>query len=820
MRSSKSKAARNAATWCMVWLALGLICGTPRPQAEEAPQPLQLEVLINNVAIKMVGSFVRFPDNRIGATPTELQQLGLRVADNRDPGRIVLLDDIPTLKYEYLERSQTLKISVADTYRRAQAFDLNGQAQRSAGRARADWGAVLNYDFLASSNGFQGPLASYNRSLLVDGRAFSPYGTFSQSAILRGSLGDTADILRLDTSFRYSDDERMITYTAGDAISSGLAWSRPIRMGGFQAQSNFALRPDLITMPLPSMAGTAAVPSTVDIYVNNVKTFSRQVEAGPFSINNVPLISGGGNAQLVIRNSAGHEVQSNIPFYASPSLLAPELMAWSVEAGLPRLSYGSGSDIYVGSPVGSATLRRGIFDWLTVEAHAEGGAGIANAGAGAVIKTGNFGVAGVALAGSTGGRGGGLQSYLSYETSLFGFNFSASTQRSFGSYTDLASATARFQSASLTSQQYSGFFNFLPLAALTPPPLPTISAYAPIYTDFEPPRAIDRMTISLPLRFDPCASVSGSFIHLEDSSGVTSDILSVSYTRSLPFGVSLFATAFDARGPARNIGLFAGLSLPLGRSASATTSVSASRGNTAMVADAAKSIGVEPGSYGWHIRDAEGTAVDRQASASYRSNFGAVQVGASQNSSNSSAALELRGSIVTMDRSVFLSNWIDDSFAVVDVGAPGITVLSENRPVGTTNAKGLLLVPTLRGYQGNKITVDPVNLPVDAEIDTTREIVAPADRAGVLVRFQTRSDATAALVTFAGSDGRLIQAGSVGRLDNGQEFVVGYDGQAYIRGLEASNRASIEMRTGRCDAAFPFSPAPGEQAHIGPVSCR
>ena len=216
----------------------------------------------------------------------------------------------------------------------------------------------------------------------------------------------------------------MISYGAGDIINGGLAWSRPIRMGGLQSQSNFSLRPDLITTPLPTLGGSAAVPSTVDVYVNNIKTFSQDVGTGPFSVSNVPLISGAGNAELVIRDSAGHETRSSSPFYASASLLAPGLSSWSVEAGLPRLSYGSTSDAYIESPLGSATLRRGICDGLTMEAHAEGGAGVANGGVGAVIKTGTIGVAAAAISGSS-SAGVGSQTYISYETRLLGIDISA-----------------------------------------------------------------------------------------------------------------------------------------------------------------------------------------------------------------------------------------------------------------------------------------------------------------------------------------------------------------------------------------------------------
>ena len=40
-------------------------------------------------------------------------------------------------------------------------------------------------------------------------------------------------------------------------------WTRPVRLGGGQVQRNFGIRPDLITMPLPSLSSSAAVASTV-----------------------------------------------------------------------------------------------------------------------------------------------------------------------------------------------------------------------------------------------------------------------------------------------------------------------------------------------------------------------------------------------------------------------------------------------------------------------------------------------------------------------------------------------------------------------------
>ena len=145
-----------------------------------------------------------------------------------------------------------------------------------------------------------------------------------------------------------------------------------------------------------------------------------------------------------------------------------------------------------------------------------------------------------------------------------------------------------------------------------------------------------------------------------------------------------------------------------------------------------------------------------------------------------------------MGGDVFFSNWIDDGFGVVSTGAPGVGVLYENQPVGVTDSKGMLLVPTLRSYEKNNIAIDPTDLPVDAEVEGTSQIVAPANHGGVLVNFKVHDDTNSALVIFATADGGFVPAGSPGKIEGGDDFVVGYDGEAFIKNLRGSNVATVE----------------------------
>jgi outer membrane usher protein len=181
----------------------------------------------------------------------------------------------------------------------------------------------------------------------------------------------------------------------------------------------------------------------------------------------------------------------------------------------------------------------------------------------------------------------------------------------------------------------------------------------------------------------------------------------------------------------------------------------------------------------------------------------------------------VQGSIAAMSGGVFLSNRIDDAFAVVDAGAPGVDVEYENRPVGKTNARGQLLIPDLRSYQRNQITIDPRGLPVDADVPTTQSVIAPPDRSGVKVSFGIKTEVKAAVVILAEKNGKFVAPGSRGRLENSAEvFVVGYDGRAYVRGLADTNTVTITLASGECRASFPFTSRKNSQVVIGPVVCQ
>ena len=86
-----------------------------------------------------------------------------------------------------------------------------------------------------------------------------------------------------------------------------------MRVGGLQVSRNFAIRPDLVTYPLPQFAGQAAIPSTVDLYIDNFRTQSASVNPGPFVIDNGPRINGAGQATVVTTDALGRRSAPQSP---------------------------------------------------------------------------------------------------------------------------------------------------------------------------------------------------------------------------------------------------------------------------------------------------------------------------------------------------------------------------------------------------------------------------------------------------------------------------------------------------------------------------
>jgi outer membrane usher protein len=763
-----------------------------------AGRDLYLEVFINDVSTGLVGNFRETPDGGLLCAVDELSQVGIKpVASAIGPDGWVRVDRLPGVEYRLDEETQQIFVTTGIEGRSTNEINMAPGITEERIEPTASWGGVLNYSLFASSNSltrdegnlFQGVSGDF------DARVFSPFGTLNQSFVAGYSDGELNDFVRLNTTWTYSDVNRMMTYRAGDFVSGGLSWTRPVYLGGFQAQRNFALRSDLVTMPLPSFKGTAAVPSTLEVYTQNAQTYSAPVGEGPFELNNLPIYSGGGEARVVLRDSLGRETETTLPFYASNKMLASGLLDFSMEAGAPRRNFGTDSFDYDERVYGVATARYGLSDWLTLEAHAEGGEDLLNGGVGAIFPLAHFGVGSIAVAGSRHDDEIAALINATAEIEYNDWTFFGRVQRTFGEYHDIASVTADAQT------------DFPDLA------------HAEIFSP-QTPKAIEQLAVSVPMPLE-MSSLNLSYTHIEDVGGQESQVVGVSYNQQVLKNVSLYASAFVDLEKEDTFGVFAGLSMPLGGDYSATAGVDATADGARVMASVAKAERLENGNFSWRAQTSEGKTPHRSASATYRSPWARFEAGVQQADKDFRATAQADGAIAVAGGGVFATNRIHDAFAVVDVGAADVDVLYQNRSYGKTNSNGKILVTGLNSYEKNTLAIDPKSLPVDAEIPATKEVVVPAGQSGVRVDFGVKTDTKAALVNLVDASGAALEVGLSGRIEGSdQEFVIGYDGQAYVGGLSGNNTLLVDLGDGReCRATFSYQSKKGEQALIEAVPC-
>ncbi len=753
--------------------------------AANADLTLLLEVELNGQSTGKVAEFIMHR-GRLAARASDLLDLGLKIPDERgaNPERLVTLSDLPGVSYTVDQVNLVLHIttaptSLAPTILRPQLRDrLEDRRVIESGN-----GATLNYDVVNTVvSGQTGATGSF------EARAFSPLGILSSGWLayagnISNSAGNSHPV-RLDSSYTYADINTLRRYTAGDFITSGLSWSRPVRIAGVQVRSDFSMRPDLITFPMPSVKGAAAVPSSVQVLADGNVVASGQINSGPFEVPQLPVVSGAGTISLAMTNALGQQVVVNQPFYASSAMLAPGLQTFAVQAGPVRRRFGSASYDF-GKLAGVGSYRRGMTPKLTLEGTAEGTPGTFVAGGGGVTQIGTLGVVNYSAAGSFGSDHSGGQ--FSAGAQRIGRKFSMGGSATFASrrYWDVAAmngnGTVRKQLSAFTSVS----LRRLGTAG---------GAYAAVNQDASP----------RPL-------IAGGV------QAQNSRIISANYSIQAHH-IAYFASLFKTFGDSGSTGLQVGMTIPIGKRNS--VDVSASSDGYGQV-DVQKPV-TDIGDWGYEAYVAAGNSNHEFAQMAHKTLKGLFSAGVDSNEGATTVRLESQGALSFADRGLFLSNWVYDSFAIVDTNPMRhVEVFEENREVGKTGSSGRLLVPDMRAFELNHLSIAANELPADVNIhDASREI-RPQDRSGVVVKFAMKIS-HGALLHLVDESGIAVPVGSAARLlATGVVVPVGYDGDAYVEDLAPQNELSVERPDGRrCSVTFNYRPIPGEIPSVGPLLCK
>lgn len=752
--------------------------GEIRPATDDGV-PLFLLVSLNGVATGLIVEFVWFSDaDRIGILPSDLKDIGLT-----PPGSarsILLLDDIPGLSYHYDAAAQEIEISAAPARLRRRV--IKGRTRATYAEPQPGYGALLNYHLTGNigsnvlSDGFQ----VENMFASLEGRLYAPFGVLrTTGSVSSRSLGfEGAQFHREDTTYSYSSARSLVTFSAGDVISSGQSWTRAIRMGGIQIRRDFSLRSDIVTDPQLAYSDTAAVPTAIDVYVNNVNAWSGTVPPGPFTLTDLPLIGESGEAQIVIRDEAGNEKTKTIGFFATENLLRRGQMDFSFEAGVARNNFAQASSAYGDERMMIASLRYGLTDRLTLQGHVEANSDLIAASGGISSALFHRAELGLAVGASRFQGQTGYLGHFDLRTEISGVDLRISSTRHSGDYADLAYVTA------------------LADGTATSPDL------------LRPAKAQDVLSISTPL-FSDLSTLGVNLINIERAD-TRNTILSGSFNKKVKWQDADFRISGFKDVSTENFGLSMGLSVPLGKHTRASSDLRRdSNGQRRAGLHVRKPLDQDVGSTAYRV-DVEKTGKGDDSAflgGSYRGRYGVIDARLQRaNDGKVAAAASLEGALALSGAGLVAGNRISDGFAVVDLGVADVPILLNNQPVAKTGLTGKALVAGLVPYQENRVSVDPFGLPLNANTIATAIQAVPARRSGTTLRMG-RGVGSSALVALHDKTGNFVPVGSE-VVVNGRksEFVVGYDGEVWLEKLRRQNRIEVIGAALRCTARFDLPP--------------
>ena len=759
---------------------LALLPATP---GRAATTHLLLEVIVNGNASGLVVEFDRDEDGRLSAAAADLRALRVAVPD--EEAASIALDRLSGVSYRYDDARQQLQLSIAPDALSVQR--LSG-APPSDGPAVVDavpgTGAVVNYGVDVALGSAGSPMAFRQGILDIDMLAYHHRTSLHQTGIAIYD-GNAARAVRFETTVARLIGRDRLVARMGDAISGGLAWTRPIRFAGLQLQRDFSLRPDLVTLPLPRIGGSAAVPSSLDVYVNGVRNYSNGTVQGRFQIEDLPMVTGGGTARIVLRDVTGREVETTTRFFTSSRMLRAGLSEYSVETGFARRGFGTASFDYATEPFLAASGRIGLTQGLTAEGHLELSRDVVLFGGGFTARTGNIGVLSAALAASRSAHDRGLLASIGYDMAIGPVRLAIESRRTVGDYTDLAADGGTGIDATVRAQ-------------------------------LQPPRALDRATLGLQLGRGG-GNLSLNYAREVRASTDRFQTASLFYARTIG-RLSLNTSGFRDFAHSGNYGLFASVSLALGDRRTASATISSDASGATIASEIAQSLDTRTDSVGGRVIAFRGRQTGVSAAIDYQGANATLHGFFGQRGSQRQANLRAESAII-VDHGVYAARGGQAGYAIVETGTPGAAISVSNRPLGKAGRRGRMLVAQIRPYERNLVSVDPASLPLDAAIPQPAQWFRPVGPGVVRVKFQVDMNASSALLHLIDETGANLPMGTPVSVNGGAPVILGFDGLVLAENLVVSNQVAIDVGSHSCDVRFTFAQRAVGLQMIGPLTC-
>lgn len=643
----------------------------------------------------------------------------------------------------------------------------------------------FNYDLNYSTSYLKAAPRIEDLSALAELGFSNNLGVLTNSATGRNlthskALGADTEWVRLETTFTKDLPHSNRTLRLGDAATRSGMLGRNVYFGGIQFGTNFSLTPGYVTQPIPVLNGLSSAPSTVELYVNDVLRQVSEVPTGPFAIDNASILTGSGDARIVVRDLLGRETVIEQPFFTNSQLLAEGLNDWGIEAGSIRRDLGVTNATY-GPEFVSGLWRRGMNDSITLEGRSA---------IGSELKLLQLGV---------------------------------TTALPFKLLGRAAVTTAHQKKLGNGSQWLLGIdYQDLYLGAALEAQGATES-FRELGQEFENSPIKSQIAGNINYYSQNLGSLGFSFARIEQYNEPSVTTFSGNYSIQIGQNSYLNLTASEVRSDGetdRAIGL--SLVIPFDNNVVAGAYANSAGDRNDLYATLAKNPD-QDNNLGWRLLAGQQQNHGREEVGTfYHGRYGTVTTDVSNTRDQTAVRLGANGGIIAAGGGVFVTQRVNNSFALAEVkDYADIGVGIGNNIQTRTNTKGIALIPRLSAYQSNSIRLQANDLPVSAELNSIEKDVVPAWRSGVKVDFPVRSG-RGALLKIHFDDNEAAPLGAIVSIENdSQEFYVGRRGQSFVTGLETENRITLTWKSLQCTIDVTLPPANEDEIpRLGPLLCK
>ncbi len=673
----------------------------------------------------------------------------------------------PAVSYTFNERSLALNVMAQPSYLGSAVIDLQGSRAPAlvySKNASAFFNYAVNWENFNQLSEFSEVGVSSNGNLYYSGFSFAPGGK-----LIRGLTNATFD-----------NPSSMKRWVVGDTFASGGLFGGNAFIGGISVSRDFGLNPYFIQYPGIGISGQALTPSTAQVYVNGHLVSTQPVAPGKFDITNIPVVAGGGNAQVVVTDAFGRTQTLSSTYYYSTTVLARGLSEYSYNLGAKRENVDISSGDY-GPVVFIGQDRVGITDWFTGGAMLNGGAGVISGGPTASFRLGRGQL--------------GLNASLSHAAGVGGSAAEAdySYQNKFISYGGtLAAVSSNFANASLA------------------PTDNRTTRLASVFTGFQ---------------IGPRANLTMSYTASRLRDTGDQDVAALTGSVLLSRRFDLVATADSTYGAASANAhqYFVSLNYQLGSNTLGAVSQQGGSAGGGSGISVQQSLPLGEG-VGYLFSHGSGSEIQDDDYFQVQTSYGFYQASYLQENGSSQKSLLASGGLVDAGDGIMFTRAVEDGFAVIDVpGVRGVRGYYNNQLIGRTDGRGRLLIPNLLSYYQNKVEISDQDVPLDYSIGATEEVAAPPYRGGALVRFPVQRVAAVTGKVVVDDRGQKVPSFGELRLTlHGHEVVSELTdrGEFYLENLSPGLYAGeVEYADGAC--AFELVVPNKRQAvtEVGSVPC-